>query len=123
MADEKPKLAVPAPAVAMFMTPAQGAALVPPTESVGHVALALTASEVLFALARTRVMPVLGPMTAIPQAMQEYFLTLAMSPTTARNLLNALSEAVRIYEEKFGKIPVDPNVQLQATGAPTKAKP
>lgn len=124
MADENPKVTTAQEQTQIpFMTPAQGAAPVLPTETVGHVALALTASEFLFALARSRVAMVPGPKAPIPQSMQEYFLTLAISPTTAKNLLNSLTQAVQIYEERFGKIPVDPKVRLQTTGVTTETKP
>lgn len=87
---------------------------VPPTHSASHFALALNASEILVTLAHSRVGittdPQGGPPS--PQPMQEWFLTLSLSPVAATHLVALLSSAINTYAEQFGAIPKDPKFQI-----------
>jgi hypothetical protein len=45
----------------------------------------------------------------------EWLLTVSLSPPVAAMLREALGKAVDAYEAQYGKIPRDPNNQLQMT--------
>jgi hypothetical protein len=77
------------------------------------------ATEVLVTLGRSR--HLLDPQTEQPSGRLdvEWFGSYSFSPTAAQQLHLALGEALRVYEEKYGRIPRDPNTVVQ--GRPTGA--
>lgn len=87
---------------------------IPPTQVVSNFALAYTAQEVLLSLAQSRTALVdNGNSTITPQVLQEWFLTLSMSPSSAKVLSSFLLRLISTYEEKYGKIVDEPNMQLK----------
>lgn len=83
-----------------------------PTHGSNHFAAAVNSTEILLTLGQTRVVMVDVNGVPTPRASTEWFLTLSISPSAAKNLQAILSAATVTYEEKFGKIPSDPNGKL-----------
>jgi hypothetical protein len=90
-----------------------------PTQGASQFALAVNPNEILIAVGQSRLViaqPAVGSPPA-PQALQEWFLTLAVSPHAAVVLSASLKSAIEVYEKQFGKIALDPALKI-AVGAP-----
>jgi len=83
-----------------------------PTQQANHFALAVNAYEFLLAFGLSRVSMTPTVMGATPDHHTEWVATLSISPVAAAQLLKILEANVASYEEKFGKIPLDPNFKL-----------
>jgi hypothetical protein len=87
-----------------------------PTQGASQFALTISPMEILLAVGHSRVAmvnnPAFGP---TPQLLQEWFITLALSPTSASMLCSSLKAAIDTYEKRFGVIPLDPNANVQVS--------
>jgi hypothetical protein len=54
----------------------------------------------------------------LPQPFPEWFLTLAISPSSLVMLTEQLKSAIAAYEGQFGKIPTDPNFKIELARPP-----
>jgi hypothetical protein len=52
----------------------------------------------------------------------EWLVSTMMPPTTAEQLSLALQSALKLYEERFGKIPKDPNAKMETKDPAANAK-
>jgi hypothetical protein len=96
---------------------------VAPTQGASHFAIAISPQEILLSLGHTRVMMVAAAPGApvFPSPIQEWFLTLAMSPTSTVMLMAQLKSSIEVYEKQFGKIPIDPKFTVNTGTVGPKA--
>lgn len=89
-----------------------------PTQGASQFAIAVSPPEFLLAVGHSRVVMIneVGK-PATPQAFQEWFLTLALSPNSAVSLCESLKAGIAIYEQQYGKIAVDPAFKVQTEQA------
>ena len=92
---------------------------IPPTTSVGHINIALSAVEILITFGQTKIAFPQGQV-GISQAAVEWFHTGAMSPTAAQQLYEALGEILAEYKDQFGKIPKGPPILVRRGGKADK---
>ena len=83
-----------------------------PTQQANHFSLAVNGSEFLLAFGLSRLLMMPTAMGATPEHHVEWVATLSISPVAAVQLLKVLEANIVSYEEKFGKIPTDPNFKL-----------
>jgi hypothetical protein len=76
-----------------------------PTHGASHFGLAINQLEILLTLGHSRVAMDVENGVPTPRPLQEWFLTLAMSPQAAKTLAGLLQQAVSEYERQFGKLP------------------
>ncbi len=88
----------------------------PPVQAASQVALSMNLHEVSVTFGQTR--PTIDPTTGVlsPQPAIEWLLTITLSPTSARNLMDGLGLALGEYKKRYGEIPVDPNQTQKITG-------
>lgn len=82
-----------------------------PTQGASQFMFTLSASDILMAVGHGRVaigQDENGNPKPLPGI--EWLLSLSMSPTAAKVLLDALGESLKRYEATFGKIPMDPKM-------------
>ncbi len=84
----------------------------PPTQSAAHFALVSSAAEFLLSMGISRVgfNEVENGLESSKGPDIEWLVTWSISPTSAVYLSQSLQKAIQLYEETFGKIPVDQNV-------------
>jgi hypothetical protein len=83
---------------------------VPPTQGSNQFIITATAAEFLVTFGHMRMMP--RPDAAgVANPIIEWFLTISMSSTAAKQLADGLQNALQQYETRFGKIPSDPEVK------------
>lgn len=78
---------------------------IPPTLNAGHYLVGATVGEISFMFGHTRLRPIIqdGQLRANP--LIEWFTTITLSPTVARQLYEALGATLDGYIEQFGAIP------------------
>ena len=86
-----------------------------PTQQANYFSLALNSSEFLLAFGLSRLSMMPSAMGDTSQSHIEWVAALSISPTAAAQLSQILEINLREYEEKFGKIPQDPNFKLTQT--------
>jgi hypothetical protein len=88
-----------------------------PTQQVSHFTGAVNPTEILIAVGQSRVSISASPQGPVGSSSVEWLACLSMSATAATMLLQVLQRSIAVYEEKYGKIPQDPNFKIsQAQG-------
>ena len=87
-----------------------------PTQQANHFSFALNGNEFLMAFGLSRLAMVLQPGGAVPEHHIEWVAALSISPTAAYQLHKVLEANLKTYENKFGKIPKDPNFRINQSG-------
>jgi hypothetical protein len=94
---------------------APAAPAAPPTQAATQFGISANVNEVaiVFGHLRQLIDPATGAVGNRPAL--EWLLTVSLSPPVAVMLREALGQTVDAYEAQFGRIPRDPNSQLQMT--------
>ena len=94
------------------------AAITPATQGISQFALTMTPTDILVTVGQLRVPfnPTTNNQFPVPP-IPEWLVTLSMSPSSARVLVNSLQEMLKLYEEQFGEIPYDKSSPLKITKA------
>ena len=79
----------------------------PPVQSANQLGVAMSLSDIAVTFGQTRQM--IDPATGTPggQAAIEWLMTVTLAAPVARNLLEALTRALEVYETNYGRIPKD----------------
>lgn len=96
--------------------------LAPPVAHASRFAIATSAADINVSFATMR--QVINTKTGMPGEFGalEWFITVAMGPTAASHLCQALQHTLAEYEKKFGKIPQDPQFKIQTSGPDDEPK-
>jgi hypothetical protein len=85
-----------------------------PTQGVSQFMVSVSANDVLVTVGQGRVAVVAdsqGNPSALPHV--EWLMSLSMSPSSAKALLQGLASSLDAYEKQFGKIPQNPKLQIK----------
>ena len=94
-------------------TPVSSPPPVAPTQGASQFAISISAVDILISVGHSRVVVLQNPAGQMtPQPFPEWFLTLAVSPTSAVVLTEQLKSAIATYEFTFGTIPRDPKFSI-----------
>jgi hypothetical protein len=84
-----------------------------PTINCSGFAVTLSPNECVLSIVQTRVLLAKAENgSQSPFISGEITSAITMPPTVAAQLLRSLAEAIRLYEEAFGKIPEDPQALM-----------
>ena len=89
----------------------------PPTQGVTQLTLAMNVHEVVLTVGVSRASMQLGTGGPAPVLGVEWLLSLSMPPSLAKVLQVNLEACLKIYEERFGKIPTDNSAGVVVTEA------
>lgn len=104
-------------------TRANSPPLAAPTQGASQFAISISAVDILITVGHSRVAMLQNPAGQLtPQPFQEWFMTLAVSPSAAVLLSEQLKSAIATYETSFGTIPRDPNFRITVS-LPSGAEP
>lgn len=81
-----------------------------PTKHFTHVSVAANPYEILLAFGRVH--QLIEPEGSLVAQAINWISICSLSPVTAKTLSRGLAQAVASYENRFGKIPDDPSVQI-----------
>jgi hypothetical protein len=88
----------------------------PEVRPASQVSIGVSSNELSLSLGVSRVL--IDANTGLPSGAQvpEWTVTYSLSSSTAVQLRDALTEALKLYEERFGKIPSDPAGKMDVKG-------
>jgi hypothetical protein len=88
--------------------------LSPPTYAASKFSLSVAADEIIVVLGQTRA--IFQPENPAAKLATEWFAAYSMSPTAVAQFTMALTNAVQLYERRYGTIPADPSFTVNASG-------
>ena len=86
-----------------------------PTQGASHFAITVSPAEILVAVGHSRAFmtqTTQGGKAAL-QLVQEWIMSLSISPNGAKALQQQLNTAIELYENRFGEIAVDASASVQ----------